>query len=132
MNPFTAHFKKRGYYARVAVNSGVQRITVEFAPGYISIYSSSPYQTRLYITRSAALELFKKTIPILRVMAKHRYPDFDVPQAMHQSYLDEMAMTQALRLEKKAPTLESRRRQQQRYLRARERAQRRSEASSTE
>src|SRR5215831_681355 len=98
-HPFNSYFRKHGHYPKVAVRSGVQKITVEFCPGYVSIYSSSPYQAKVYITRSAVIELFRKAIPILRVLANSHHPDFDVPQAIHQDYLDEMAMARALRQE---------------------------------
>jgi len=113
----------------VSVLSGVQQITVEFAPGYISIRSSSPYQAQVYVTRKAAIKLIRQMVPLARLWMKHPHRDHDVPKAMHEAYLFEQSILEEKRRLKKVQDrdLEAHQqamRQKQRWLRARERAAR--------
>jgi hypothetical protein len=124
---FERYFRRHGHYPRISVPSGVQQITVEFMPGYLTISTSSPYQAKVYITRTAAIKLFGKAIPMLREMAKHRSPDHDVPRAMNEAYHLEMAILQERREQKKNRqydhvAADRRKAQHQRWLRAQARS----------
>jgi hypothetical protein len=120
---FQRYFAKHGHYPRVVVNNGSQRLTVELNAGYLSISTSSPYQAKVYITRSAFFALMRKLTPLARRWEPHE--DFDVPKAMHEAYLFEKSMVQEKRLTKKDPSKAAR--QRQRWLAAKVRGQQRTE-----
>jgi hypothetical protein len=124
---FDRYFRKHGHYPRVVVSSGVCEITVEFAPGYISITQHSPYQGTVWITRSAWFALLRKAIPLTKKWEQHE--DFDVPEAMREAYQKEMLYLQARRVEKKTRTKDKTAQQHARFLRAQERARRRADAT---
>src|ERR1700704_3597835 len=98
-HPFERYFAKHSHYPHLRIDNGVQRLTIEFAPGYVRIATSPPFAGEVYITRSAWLSLLKRAIPLTRQWRAH--PDFDVPQAVHQAHLVEMAHLQDLRQTKK-------------------------------
>jgi len=123
------YFDRHGHFPSVVVASGVQRITVEFAPGYVSIRTSSPHQAQVYITRSAFRHLLKKMIPLAKTWLRDSAEDHDVPEAMHQAYLHELEILRERREMKKHRTFDvdaeqSRQKQRQRALRARARKSR--------
>jgi hypothetical protein len=124
---FDRYFRKHGHFPRVEVVSGVQKITVEFSPGYVSIRSSHPYAAEVYITRKAFLTLLSKVLPLARKMRDHRAPDHDVPRALREAYYLELSLLQEKRALKKSrgssqEDVDRQRRQRQRFLRARARA----------
>src|SRR5207253_5863480 len=105
---------------------GAQRLTVEFAPGYVRIATSHPFSGTVYITRSAWFTLLKRVVPLSRKWTRH--PDFDVPAAQRANYVQEMEHLDALRTQKRARKRGSAadpdegHRDAQRHLRARARA----------
>jgi hypothetical protein len=124
------YFRKHGHYPRVQVVSGIQTVTVEFCRGYVSIKTSSPYQAEIHITRRAYLQLLRKMIPLAKVWAKEPAKDHDVPAAMREAYWHEMQLLQERRAMKKGRSFDvdaeaARKRQHQRWLKAKARAARR-------
>lgn len=121
---FDKYFAKHGHYPRFKLDSGVQRLTVEFAPGYVRIASSSPFGGEVYITRSAFLQLLRRAVPLARQW--HQHQDFDVPAAVHRTAAEELAHSQALRAEKRQRkwSPEQAERQKRRFAAARARAHR--------
>jgi hypothetical protein len=101
-HPCDRYFTKHGHYPRVQVLSGIQRITAEFAPGYVSISTSSPYQAKVYITRSAFRTLLKKMVPLAKTWARSPAADHDVPAAMREAYWQETQILKERREMKKA------------------------------
>src|SRR3982751_2708665 len=70
-HPFDLYFRRHGRWPQCRVDSGACRITVTFAPGYITITQSHPYASEIYITRSAWVELLRKVIPLTRKWKGH-------------------------------------------------------------
>lgn len=129
---FDRYFRKHGHFPRVEVVSGVQKITVEFSPGYVSIRSSHPYAAEVYITRTAFLRLLRKLLPLARLSMKHPSEDHDVPRALREAYFLELSLLQEKRALKKSrgssqEDVDRQRRQRQRFLRARARSARQAE-----
>lgn len=129
-HPFHRYFAKHGHYPRLRLDNGVQRLYIEFAPGYVHIKSSSPFSGEVYIVRSAWFTLLKRAVPITRKWAKHK--DFDVPQRVSEAAAFEVELNRQRRAEKKArsqaETLEDahrRERQRKRWLKAKARGKRR-------
>lgn len=120
---FERYTIRHGHGPQIRLANGVQRLTIEFQPGYVRIATSSPYSGEVYITRSAWFHLLRRAVPLTRRWEKHR--DFDVPQQVHESAEWEAANSRALRQQKKTTAV----RQKQRYLRAKERAQKRAAES---
>jgi len=83
MHPFDRYFHKHHHYPRLRIVSGSQVVTVQFAPGYVSI-STYPRGGTVYITRSAWFKLLRRAVPLTRKWKPH--PDHDVPAAMHELY----------------------------------------------
>lgn len=124
------YFAKHGHYPRVVVDNGIQRLTVEFAPGYVSISSGHPYAQTVYVTRSSFIQLLQKMVPLAKRWAKDPAQDHDVPAAMRAAYFLEKSILEEKRALKKevrdpAAQQEKATRQRQRFLRARERSARR-------
>lgn len=124
LHPFARYFRKHNHYPQIRVHSGVQRLTIEFAPGYVRIATSHPFAGEIYVTRSAFFVLLQRSIPLARRWAKH--PDFDVPQAQLHLYRAEEAHSQALRQEKKNRSIQTPdpERQRRRWEKAKARANR--------
>lgn len=123
-HPFDLYFRKHDHYPRVGIDSGACRITVTFAPGYVTITQSHPYASEIYITRSAWIQLLRKAIPLTRKWTDHI--DFDVPAALREASRKEQLHLAGKRLEKKnrvsgAPESSQRDAQRQRFLRAKAR-----------
>src|SRR5215831_5823418 len=95
MHPFDHYYHKHGRYPQLRMANGVQRLTIEFTPGYVRIKTTSPYSGEVYITRSAFLHLLRKSVPIARKWVRHA--DFDVPQKVNEAYIDELALSQEKR-----------------------------------
>jgi len=128
-HPFDTYYRKHAHGPRIRIDSGVQRLTVEFSRGYVRIATSSPFSGEVYVTRSAFLALLQRVVPIARLWAKHPAPDHDVPAAVHQWYLDEQALDRDLREAKKTRRLtldDTQRadRQRRRWLAAKARSER--------
>lgn len=117
---FTRYFKARGHYPKASIADGVRKMTVTFHPGYVTFKASPPYSQEIHITRSAWLKMLPKLVRISRKWEGH--PDHDVPKACHSYYLQEVANAQDLRAQKRDP--ERQRRQRQRWLAAKARAER--------
>ena len=124
-HPFDVYYSRHRHYPRVRMRSGVQEITVTFHPGYMHVKSSAPYSGEVYLTRSAAITFLRKVVPIAKLWKAN--PDWDVPAAVHQAYLDELALSRELREAKKTRYLppgdsaEARERKRRRYLAAKAR-----------
>lgn len=97
-HPFDAYFRRHQHYPRLEIVSGVQKIVVEFAPGYVSI-TSRPRGHTIYITRTAWFTLLRRGVALSRKWKTH--PDHDVPRAMHESYEFERERLRELREQKK-------------------------------
>src|SRR5215831_2963667 len=126
-HPFDAYTRKHRHGPRIRIDSGVQKLTIEFNRGYVRIATSSPYAGEVYITRRAFLALLPKVVPFARLWRKHPAPDFDVPASVHAAYLQELEFDAAQRSEKRSrrSTLEdaqARERQRKRWLAARARS----------
>jgi hypothetical protein len=119
-HPFDRYFAKHSHYPRIRLNNGMQRILIEFAPGYVLI-RTYPWGGEVYILRSTWIELLKRAILLTKKWDRH--PDHDVPQAMRQSYLAETLLLEEKRAMKKDPDRQDR--QRQRFLAARARQARR-------
>ncbi len=129
MSVFDRYFRKHGHYPRIRVDNGVQRLTVEFARGYVRIATSSPYSGEVYLTANTVRALLKQRSRILELI-KLQDRNFDVPRRVHEAHLEELQSQRELRAAKRARSFdldaETRRQQQhQRWLRARERGQQR-------
>src|SRR5215471_4568824 len=121
-HPFDVYFRTHNHYPQLRIANGVQQLTVEFAPGYVRLQTSSPFGGEIYITRSAFLRLLRRSVPIARRWSRH--PDFDVPQRVHEEHLQEMQHLAELRQQKRdrVEDPERRARQHQRWMKAKARA----------
>lgn len=82
MSKLDAYLRKHGHYPRKRIPCGRRdQLTITVAPGY-ALISTDLHGRRLYIPRSAMRELVR----FLAKMDKHMGADFDVEQAMHESY----------------------------------------------
>ena len=126
-HPFDAYTRKHRHGPRIRIDSGVQKLTIEFHRGYVRVATSAPYGGEIYLTRTAFLALLPKVVPFARLWRKHPAQDWDVPASVHAAYLMEQDFDAAQREEKRSrqSTLEDaekRERQRKRWLAARARA----------
>jgi hypothetical protein len=126
-HPFDTYTRKHAHGPRIRLNSGVQKLTIEFNRGYVRIATSPPFSGEVYVTRSAFMSLLPKVIPFVRLWQKHPAPDFDVPASVHAAYLMEQEFDAAQRAEKKSRGVDPQSaremdKKRRRYLAARARA----------
>jgi hypothetical protein len=121
---FDKYFRRHGYYPRIRLPNGAQKMTVEFSRGYVRVTTSPPFGGEVYILASTMRRLLKN--PNFLGLIRRQEEDFDVPAAVHANFLAEQELRQALREEKKTRQIDLRPReeQRQRYLRAKARAAR--------
>lgn len=122
---FDKYARRHGHYPRVVVRNGVQRLTVEFAPGYVRIQTSSPFGGEVYITAATARLLLKQHRRRLLGLLLRQDRSFDVPRAVRKAYLEEAAHSAELRQEKslrRQADPEKAERQRKRYEAAKRRA----------